>query len=274
MVRRCEFCDSPVPADATVCPVCHEEIAEETLERILPLLKRPDAPEVRVMAPTERMWGIIRRPGPTYRDIGQRPDAVGPFIVIILNALVIAAFYIAITSKMTVQQLVNATLVTSSILDTSHGGIFYVSALMSMIPSIMLGFFYLVIGSAFAHLAFKITGGTGNRKKTVSIIGYSMFPVVIFRLIAIVVVLVSMETQFIGVYPSGATVGAFEAATQAIYESSIWLTVDFLMTASFFWVGFLLIFGIREAHDTSTIWAFIVSVLCMIVLVWTFWQVH
>ncbi|MHA1959937.1 MAG: YIP1 family protein [Candidatus Thorarchaeota archaeon] len=274
MVRRCEFCDSPVPADATICPVCHEEIAEEALERILPLLKRPDAPEVRVMGPTERMWGIIRRPGPAYRDIGQRPDIIGPFIIILLNALLLAGFYVAISSKMTVQQYVNTTLVTSSILDTAHGGLFYTSALMSIIPSIMLGFFYLVIGSAFAHLAFKITGGTGNRKKTVSIIGYSMLPVVIFRLVSIVVLLVSMETQNIGVYPSGATVTAFEAATYAIYQSSIWLTIDYLMTASFVWVGLLLIFGIREAHDTSTIWAFVVSALCIVVLIWTFWQVH
>jgi len=59
-----------------------------------------------------------------------------------------------------------------------------------------------------------------------------------------------------------------------IYNSTLWTTLDYMTTASFVWVGFLLIFGIREAHDTSTEWAFLVSLACMLVLGWTFWQAH
>ena len=99
MVRRCEFCDSPVPADATICPICREEIAEETLERILPMLKKPEAKEVRFMGSGERIWGVIRRPAVTYRDIGQRPDPLGPFIIILINAIIIAGLFLTLSSK-------------------------------------------------------------------------------------------------------------------------------------------------------------------------------
>ena len=109
MVRRCEFCDSPVPADATVCPVCREKIAEETLERILPMLKRPEKAEVHYMGTRQRMWGVVRNPAATFRDIGQRPDPIGPFLIILINALIIAGMFLALSSKVTTVVVVNAT---------------------------------------------------------------------------------------------------------------------------------------------------------------------
>ncbi len=268
MVRRCAFCDSPVPADATVCPVCKEEIAEETLERILPLLKRPEAPDIRYMNPFERLLGVILRPSPTYRDIAQRPDMVGPFLIIIANAVVLAGFLLAMMSKLTVSVNINGTLTDVSVLNTPYSGGLYLSALVSILPNVLLGFIYLILGSAFAHLAFKITGGRGNKRKTIAIVGYSMLPVVLFRLLALIVVFTMAPTYSVN------TQAALTAAILGLYESPMWLIIDYLTVASFFWVGFLLIFGIREAHDTSTQWAFIVSILCMIVLIWTFWQVH
>ncbi|MGY5852391.1 MAG: YIP1 family protein [Candidatus Thorarchaeota archaeon] len=266
-MRRCEFCDSPVPADATICPICKEEIAEETLERILPMLKRPDAPEVRHMGTFERLWGVIRRPGPTYRDIAQRPDQAGPFMIIIANALVIAGLFIAISSNFIVTVSINGTPTEVSILASSGSGLLVFAALMSILPNIMIGMFYLIIGSAFAHIAFKITGGLGSKLQTMSIVGYSMLPVIVFRLITLLVVFSSIGTYYLESQTD------LEVVTQ-IYESEVWQTVDLITVASFFWTGFLLIFGIREAHETSTVWAILVSIAVMIVLVWTFWQVH
>ncbi len=268
MVRRCAFCGSPVPADATVCPVCKETIAEERLERLLPLLKRPESPDVRMMGPLERLWGVIRRPAPTFRDIGQKPDAVGPLIIIILNALIIAGYYLTVSSKMYVPVNVNGTIVNMNVLSTADGVQFYAGTVASIVTNILLGMIYLFLGTAFAHLAFKITGGLGGRMKTLSIVGYSIFPVVLVRLAALVVVLAA---------PVGYNVSnpaTWAAVVMAIHSSGFWIMLDYATAASFAWVGFLLIFGIREAHDTSTEWAFLVSLACMIVLMWTFWQVH
>lgn len=272
-MRRCEFCDSPVPADATICPVCKEEIAEEALERILPLLKRPDAPDVREMGILERLWNVLRRPASAFRDIGQRPDAAGPFLIIIANALVIVGFFIALSSKFYQHVLVNATAGTwadVSVIFLEGGSPILISSLVSILPNIMIGMVYLFVGSAFAHVAFKITGGAGNKLRTISIVGYSMLPVVLFRLIALAFVFFAtlpIEVAGLGDPDIPDIIGS-------IYTSSMWLTVDYLTVAAFFWTGFLLIFGIREAHDTSTTWAFLVSLGCMIVLIWTFWQVH
>ncbi|TFF94170.1 hypothetical protein EU546_05255 [Candidatus Thorarchaeota archaeon] len=278
-MRRCEFCDSPVAADATVCPVCKETIAEETLERILPMLKRPEAPEVHFMGTGERLWGVIRKPSATYRDIGKRPDMVGPFVVILLNALVIAGLFLAMSSKVTTFVVVNSTsgqTANMNLLLSPQGGIFIGTALVGILANVMLGFVYLLVGAAFAHFAFKITGGTGSKGKTMSIIGYSMLPVVLVRVVAILVVLIGMPA-----YPDIVNFlnqGALNAVTPALiswaYTSGIWYIVDVLTTGGFVWVGFVLIFGIREAHNTSTLWAFVISLLCIIIFGWTFWQAH
>jgi len=278
-VRRCEFCDSPVPADATTCPVCKETIAEETLERILPILKRPESPEVKYMGTRERMWGVIRKPSATYRDIGQRPDAAGPFMIILINALIFAGLFLSMSSKITTNVIVNATtfeIGQTNLLTSPQGGIVWIVALVGIMPNIMIGLIYLVVGTMFAHFAFKITGGTGSRMKTLSVVGYSMMPVILVRLVAILVVLIGLPAypDIVDFSDSGALALITPAVISWAYTSGIWFAIDIMTTGAFLWTGYLLIFGIREAHDTSTLWAALVAVACVIVLVWTFWQVH
>ena len=278
-MRRCEFCDSPVPADATVCPVCKETIAEETLERILPILKRPESPEVKFMGARERMWGVIRRPAATYRDIGQRPDAAGPFMIILVNALIIAGLFLSLSSKISTYVVVNATsgqIGEANLLLSPQGSASWLVALVGMMPSIMIGLIYLVVGTIFAHLAFKMTGGTGGKMKTLSIVGYSMMPVIIVRLVAILVVLVGLPPfpDVVDFSNPGSLATLTPLVIDWAYTSNIWFTIDILTTGAFLWTGYLLILGIREAHDTSTVWATFVAIACVIVLVWTFWQVH
>jgi len=268
-----------VPADATICPVCRETIAEETVERILPLLKRPESKEVKFMGTFERIWGVLRRPSAAYRDIGQRPDAAGPFIMILMNALVIAGLFIALSSKVTAVVIVNATTretANVNVLASPHGAYFYLLAFVGMLPSIMLGLAFLLVGTAFAHFAFKLTGGSGGKMKTLAIVGYSMLPVILVRFISIAVV-IAMVPQYpttVNFYNADALATITPAIVNFAYSSSVWSIIDLMTTGSFVWTGFLLIFGIREAHDTSTLWAVVISILCMIVLGWTFWQAH
>lgn len=240
------------------------------------MLKRPESPEVRFMGIRERLWGVVRRPSSTYRDIGQRPDAAGPFMLIIVNALIMAGLFLALSSKVTTTVVVNATsgaTAPANLLASSEGGVFWTAALVGIMPTIMLGIIYLMIGTIFAHFAFKLTGGTGKRGKTLSIIGYSMTPVILVRLISIIVVLVALP-GYPGVLNPGEIVSLTPAIVNWAYTSDIWLTIDIMTTGSFIWTGYLLIFGIREAHDTSTLWAAVVAVACVLVLGWTFWQVH
>ncbi len=267
-MRRCEFCDSPVPADAIVCPVCNETIAEETLERVLPILKRPERPEVRALGVLDRFWGVVRNPAATYRDIGRRPDGGGPLLIIVMNALIMAGLFLAISSKFYVRVNINGTLTDVGVLGSDYSGAFYSTTLVSILPNILLGMVYLLVGTMFAHLAFKVTGGTGNKGKTMSIVGYSMVPVILFRLVALLVVIFYLPAYNI------TAASSWDGIVMSIYESGVWLTIDYMTTASFFWVGLLLVFGIREAHDTSTGWAFVVSSACIAVLIWTFWQAH
>ena len=152
-MRRCEYCDSPVPAAAVICPVCREEIAEETLERILPILKRPETPQVRALGVIDRLWGVIRRPAPTYRDIGQRPDYAGPFAIIIINALIMAGYFLVISSKIHRTVYLNQTLGTrapATVLVLPEGTDYLLSAVVSILPNILIGMVYLVGGRGVA----------------------------------------------------------------------------------------------------------------------------
>jgi len=227
----------------------------------------------------ERVWGVLRRPSAAYRDIGQRPDAVGPFIIILMNALVIAGLFIALSSKVTAVVIVNATTMETTnvnVLASPHGAYFYLMALVGLLPSIMLGLVYLVVGTIFAHFAFKLTGGTGGKMKTMAIIGYSMFPVILVRLVSIIVVLAIVPgyPTIVNFYNTDALATITPAIVNFAYTSGVWSIIDIMTTGSLVWTGYLLIFGIREAHDTSTLWAAVISILCMIVLGWTFWQAH
>jgi hypothetical protein len=279
MVRRCEFCDSPVPADATVCPVCRENIAEEAVERLLPLLKRPEGREVRFMSVRERLWGVLRRPSATYRDIGQRPDAAGPFIIIIMNAVVMMGLFLGLSSKVNTLVVLNVTsgqTAEVNALLSPSGFSFGLAAMVGIMPGIMLGIIYLIIGTAFAHFAFKLTGGSGGRMKTLSIVGYSILPVVLVRLLAVLIIFILVPS-----YPTLVDLSspsAISAIVQSLvtwaYGLNVWMIIDVMTTGAMVGTGFLLIFGIREAHSTSTRWAVVVAVLCTIVLGWTFWQVH
>lgn len=278
-MRRCEFCDSPVPADATICPVCREKIAEESVERILPLLKRPERKEVRFMSIGERLWGVLRRPSSTFRDIGTRPDAAGPFVIILMNAVVMMGLFLVLSSKVNTQVVVNATsgqTAEVNVLLSQMGGLFLAAGIVGIIPGIMLGLIYLFIGTAFAHFAFKLTGGSGGKLKTLSIVGYSILPVVLVRLLSILVVLILVPS-----YPTLVDFNSLSALNAIApnlvmwaYNLNIWGIIDVMTTGAFVWTGFLLIFGIREAHDTSTAWAIVIAIVCTIVLGWTFWQVH
>jgi hypothetical protein len=279
MVRRCEFCDSPVPADATICPVCREEIAEESVERLLPLLKRPEKEEVHFMSLRERLWGVLRRPSATFRDIGTRPDSAGPLVIIIMNALVMMGLFLGLSSKINTQVILDATsgqTTEVSILFSPAGISFLTAALVGIIPGIMLGLIYLLIGTAFAHFAFKLTGGSGGKMKTLSVVGYSIFPVVLVRLLSILIVFLVVPSYPVPVdFTNPSTLLAIAPnLVNWTYNLNIWFIIDVMTTGAFVWTGFLLIFGIREAHDTSTAWAVVVAILCTIVLGWTFWQVH
>ncbi len=240
------------------------------------MLKRPESPEVRYMGIRERMWGVVRRPSATYRDIGQRPDAAGPFMLVLINALIMAGLFIALSSKITTTVVLNATAGTTgpaNLVSSPQGGIIWIAALVGLMPTIMLGIIYLLFGTIFAHFAFKLMGGTGRKGKTLSIVGYSMTPVILVRLLSILVVLIAVPG-----YPGVLSPAELATFTPDIvawaYSSGVWFTIDMMTTGAFIWTGYLLIFGIREAHDTSTFWAAVIAIACVLVLAWTFWQVH
>ena len=103
-----------------------------------------------------------------------------------------------------------------------------------------------------------------------------MTPVILVRLLSIIVILAIVPYYPTIVNPSD-PIGLAALTPNLVmfaYASDVWLIIDIMTTGGFLWTGLLLVFGIREAHDTSTLWAVLVSIICTAVLILTFWQVH
>jgi hypothetical protein len=187
-----------------------------------------------------------------------------------------AGLFISLSSKITTTVVVNATTgatAPASLVYAPQGGMIWLAALAGLMPSIMLGIIYLLFGTIFAHFAFKLAGGVGGKGKTLSIIGYSMTPVILVRLLSILIALATVPG-----YPGVLSPAELATFTPDIvawaYSSGVWYITDIMTTGAFIWTGYLLIFGIREAHGTSTLWATVIAIACIIILGWTFWQAH
>ena len=93
-------------------------------------------------------------------------------MLVLINALIMAGLFIALSSKITTTVVLNATAGTTgpaSLVSSPQGGIIWIAALVGLMPTIMLGIIYLLFGTIFAHFAFKLMGGTGRKGKTLSI---------------------------------------------------------------------------------------------------------
>ncbi|MEM4735387.1 MAG: YIP1 family protein [Candidatus Thorarchaeota archaeon] len=266
-MRRCSACNSPVPSDATVCPVCGQKIAEEILERVLPFLKRPLAEDVKTLGLVGRIIGVLIRPAATFRDIARRPDGRGPAVVVLFNALIMTAAFLAVCSKLTLNYIVDEEPVAIGLLSSPVAPGVISVGLFTIVPNLILGMLYLTIGAGAAHVILKIAGGTARYGRSMMIVGYSLVPVILARLLGVLILMLTIPEMSVEQY------GTTYIVT-TVFQSGAFVIIDYLTTASFIWVGFILAFGIREVHNTSTSWAFAISAICTAILILTFWQVH
>ncbi len=271
--KTCPVCGMNVSIDTIICPYCGSKIGEEKLERILPFLKRDTTPEPVPLGTFRRIYGVLRYPASTFRDIALRP-AKGSFFIIMLFALLNLAFMLIAVSHIYITETVYVTVGNSTVpqvvdssilLSNTYGPSGLLIVFGWFIPMLLTIIIIWFIGSFFAWLAYKFAGGTGKYKHTLNMIAFTMVPLLLLRTMFIPILIVGLPNiQY------GGSEYTFDALNTLIVNNPIWGVLNALTAVGLIWAGFLLIFGIREVHKTPTLHAVILAIISTAVMIGVF----
>lgn len=251
MTMSCPRCGALVAADEEVCPDCNYRLAEETLERLLPLLKRPEKEPISAMPFPVRIAKAIIAPSQAFYDISRAPDAAGPFIIYLLNVLGLALYYAAGWNHIFPfgDYWILSALGNGAIL-----GRIFSNAVLVFIQFLFIGFLY--------WLPFKLVGKKSSYKRDLSIIGYAYTPVLIGRAISVIILFTSLPSTVI---PVGANLLQAGISITLVFMSAVWNVVAIIEFACWLWAAFIIARGIRQVNELSTTAAFISSYAIMLI---------
>lgn len=247
----CPKCGALVAPDEEICPECNYRLAEETLERLLPLLKRPEKEPISPMPFPIRIAKAIIAPSSAFHDISRAPDAAGPFIIYTLNVLAITIYYAAGWNHI---YPLGDYWILRVLGDGALFGRLASNAILVLIQFLFLGFIY--------WLPFRLIGRKSSFKRDLSIVGYAYTPVLIGRAISILILFTSLPAIVI---PGNASLLQAQFSVASVFVSSVWNTVTAVEIACWLWAAFLIALGIRQVNELSTVAALISSYAIMII---------
>ena len=247
----CPRCGAPVAPDEEVCPECNYRIAEETLERLLPLLKRPEKEPISAMPFPIRIAKAIIAPSQAFHDISRAPDAMGPLVLYTLNVIALTLYYAAGWSHIYPYGDFE---ILRALGDSALLGRLASNAIFILIQFLFLGFIY--------WLPFRLVGRGSSFKTDLSIVGYAYTPVLIGRAISLLMLSRSLPTVII---PAEATFFQAQIAITMVFMSPVWNTALGIEIASWLWAAFLIALGIRQVNELSTSAALVSSYVIMLI---------
>ena len=251
MTMNCPRCGALVAPDEEVCPECNYRLAPETLERLLPLLKRPEKEPISAIPFPIRIAKAIISPSQAFYDISRAPDAVGPFMIFLLNVLCLTLFYAAGWNHI---YAFGDYWALSALGEGALLGRMVSNAILVFIQFLFLGLIY--------WLPFRLVGKKGSYKKDLSIIGYAYTPVLIGRAISVLILFTSLPSIVI---PVGANLLQAGISVAFVFTSSAWTIVTIIEFATWLWAAFIIALGIRQVNELSTTAALISSYVIMLI---------
>lgn len=251
IVVSCPKCGALVAPDEEVCPNCNYRLAEETLERLLPLLKRPEREPISAMPFPIRIAKAIIAPSSALHDVARAPDAMGPLIIYILNVLVLTLFYAAVWNH--IYPFGDYWLL-RVLGDGAILGRLVSNALLVFIQFLFLGFAY--------WLPFRLVGKKSGFKKNLSIVGYAYIPVLIGRAVSLLLLFTNLPMILI---PASASLLQAQILIALVFMSPVWNNVAGIEIACWLWAAFLIALGIRQLNQLKTAVALISSYAIMLV---------
>ncbi|MEM3526332.1 MAG: YIP1 family protein [Candidatus Jordarchaeaceae archaeon] len=247
----CPRCGAIVAPDEEVCPECNYRIAQETLERLLPLLRRPEKEPISAMPLPTRIFKAIIAPNQAFHDISRAPDATGPFVLYLLNVIGLTLCYAAGWTH--IYPFGNYWAL-RAMGEGALFGRFLSNAILVLIQFLFLGFIY--------WLPFQVLERKGSFKKDLSIIGYAYTPVLIGRALSVTLLFTLLPTVII---PANADIIQAGISITLVFSSPIWSAVTVIEVACWLWAAFIISLGIRQSHNLSTTVALVSSYAIMLI---------
>lgn len=174
---KCPNCNTEISPDEVKCPSCGAKIGEEIVERLLPLLKRPSEEPASPLPVYYKLLTSIIKPSIVFSNIAVSPDPLGPFIMILLNALLSTVHFSFVLNNVFFTDVLSS-LILRAIFGSLSIELFYFNLLFALLELILIGFLY--------WLPFKLLGRGSSFKSFLSMVGYAYILVVIGQLLSIV----------------------------------------------------------------------------------------
>jgi hypothetical protein len=247
----CPRCGALVAPDEEICPECNYRLVQETLERILPLLKRPEKEPISAMPFPTRIAKAIIAPNQAFHDISRAPDALGPLTLYLLNIIGLTLCYAA--GWIHIYPFGNYWALRA----LGEGALFgrlISNAILVFIQFLFLGLIY--------WLPFRLIGKKGGFKRNLSIIGYAYTPVVIGRAVSVLLLFTLLPTIVI---PANANVVQAGISLTFIFTSPVWGAIRIIEIACWLWAAFVIALGIRQVNELSTTASLISSYVLMLI---------
>ncbi|MHA2027996.1 MAG: YIP1 family protein [Candidatus Kariarchaeaceae archaeon] len=253
-MQTCPSCGELVPIEYVVCVWCGFDLTAEHIRRSGIVIGRREA--------FGRMKRVTLDPINAFKEITLIPDLKGPRYILYFIGVAMTLNMIAVFGKLDGLEFnkESAEIGLFSVLgNTITVKVTTIIALTFLIiqPIFLLLIFNYIwrVATRFVSYLSRTVGGTGDKEKIRSIMGYSLLPVLYGWVIAWLLRLLSSSTTVED--PQGFT--EIEAAIITVSKEGIGAVANFIIILSWIWAAGLAIIGISRATRLSYVEGVIVA---------------
>lgn len=254
-MQTCPSCGELVPIEYVVCVWCGFDLTAEHIRRSGITIGRNEA--------FSRMKRVTLDPINAFKEITLIPDLKGPRYILYFIGVAMTLNMLAVFSKLDglafneeELKLVLYTFTSGSEISIKVTTIIALTFLIIQPLFLLLIFNYIwKIATRFINFLSKTFGGTGDKEKIRSILGYSLLPVLFGWTIAWLLRLLSGTTEVSD--PQGYT--EIEAAMIIVSKEGIGAVANFFILISWIWAAVLAVIGVSRATRLSYIEGVIVA---------------
>lgn len=142
-----------------------------------------------------------------------------------------------------------------------------IATIMTII-SMLFPFFAWLASAGVLHMASKALGGNGIFPQTISILGYSMIPMILSASIGFAFLLVK-DPLTITVSAINPTAGSNVVETYLKSYDLATSTVGIIMSI---WMSIILFLGLRTVHGLTSVKSAVLAAMPLAIFIWSIWN--
>lgn len=255
-MQTCPSCGELVPIEYVVCVWCGFDLTAEHIRRSGIIIGRKEA--------LQRMKRVTIDPVNAFKEIALIPDLKGPRYILYFIGVAMTLNMIAVFSKLDglafndegLQEITLLNITADSAITIKVTTVIALTFLLIQPLFLLLIFNYIWrVATRFISYLSRTVGGTGDKEKIRSIIGYSLLPVLygwtlawLLRLLAGSVTVENPDSY-----------SSIESALVEVSKTGIGAVANFIIILSWIWAAILAVIGISRAARLSYIEGVIVA---------------